>query len=71
MMNPNNNDSVQLEQEYLELIKNDNDVKLPMIINTPQWSNPSDTFIKFSLYTDSSGSITSTDTLVSLPENYA
>lgn len=71
MMDFNNNNSAQLEQEYFELLKKSNVVKSPIINNDPQWSNPSDTFIKFSLYTESSGSITSTDTLVSLPDNHA
>ncbi len=47
------------QKQYKKIMK-DYHPTIP-ISNTPQWSNPGDYIVKFSLYKDSPNSITSTD----------
>lgn len=61
------NESVQetLEKDYSEIMK-DFQKQDVLFTPTPQWANPGDFIIKFSLYQETPNSITSTDTLVYL-----
>lgn len=56
---------ISFEQEYTEIMKYSNDKNAP-IHPTPQWINPKDFIVKFSLYQETPNSITSTDTSVNL-----
>lgn len=53
------------EIDYNEIMKNFQNHNTPLP-QTPQWSNPNDFIVKFSLYQETPNSITSTDTLVNL-----
>jgi hypothetical protein len=53
------------EKDYKEIMK-DFQNQNTALIQTPQWTNPNDFIVKFSLYQESPNSITSTDTLVNL-----
>lgn len=54
-----------LEKDYSEIMKNFKQQDIPFT-PIPQWTNPGDFIIKFSLYQETPNSITSTDTLVYL-----
>lgn len=54
-----------LEKEYNEIMKGFQNQNVH-INQTPQWTNPNDFIVKFSLYQETPNSITSTDTLVNL-----
>jgi hypothetical protein len=53
------------EKEYNEIMNGFQNQNV-YINQTPQWTNPNDFIVKFSLYQESPNSITSTDTLVNL-----
>ena len=53
------------EKDYKEIMK-DFQNQNTALIQTPQWTNPNDFIVKFSLYQETPNSITSTDTLVNL-----
>lgn len=53
------------EEDYNKVMK-DFDKQNISIPQNPQWINPGDFIVKFSLYQESPNSITSTDTLVNL-----
>ncbi len=53
------------EKDYKEIMKDFQNQTAPLT-QTPQWTNPNDFIVKFSLYQESPNSITSTDTLVNL-----
>jgi hypothetical protein len=48
------------EKEYAEIMKINQPVSAPVFHQ--QWTSPNDFFLKFSLYQDSPGSFTSTET---------
>jgi hypothetical protein len=54
-----------LENEYNEIMKGFQYTSIPSQ-SVPQWSNPNDFIVKFSLYQESPGSITSTETSANL-----
>jgi len=53
------------EKDYKEIMKDFQNQNAPLT-QTPQWTNPNDFIVKFSLYQESPNSITSTDTSVNL-----
>lgn len=53
------------ENDYNEIMKDFQNKNTPLTSN-PQWTNPSDFLVKFSLYQETPNSITSTGTLVNL-----
>ena len=55
----------ELEKEYNEIMKG---FQYPIMPSQPipQWSNPTDFLVKFSLYQESPNSITSTETSATL-----
>lgn len=53
------------EADYNKIMKISQNQHAP-ITPLPQWSNPNDFLVKFSLYQETPNSITSTDTLVNL-----
>lgn len=53
------------EKEYNEIMKGFQNQNV-YINQTPQWTNPNDFIVKFSLYQETPNSITSTDTSVNL-----
>ena len=53
------------EKDYDKVMKGFQKQNTP-IAQTPQWTNPSDFIIKFSLYQETPNSITSTDTSVNI-----
>ena len=53
------------ENDYNEIMKDFQNQNTPLTSN-PQWTNPSDFIVKFSLYQETPNSITSTGTLVNL-----
>lgn len=55
------------EKEYNEIMKGFNFPTVPDQ-PTPQWSNPADFIVKFSLYQESPNSITSTETSVTITD---
>jgi hypothetical protein len=63
MKSKNENIQETLERDYSEIMKNFNPNDIPST-PVPQWTNPGDFIIKFSLYQETPNSITSTDTLV-------
>lgn len=56
------------EAEYNDLMKDFQFQKNLPSAPAPEWKNPGDFIIKFSLYEESPNSITSTDTLVNFGE---
>lgn len=52
---------ITLEMEYNEIMKGFQYPSIPAQ-SVPQWSNPTDFIVKFSLYQESPNSITSTET---------
>jgi hypothetical protein len=54
-----------LEKDYSEIMKDFQTQEIPFT-QTPQWSNPNDFIVKFSLYEETPNSITSKDTTVFL-----
>lgn len=54
------------EKEYNEIMKDFQNQNHSFFLQTPQWTNPKDFIVKFSLYQETPNSITSTDTLVNL-----
>ena len=65
MESEDNTKEIKLETEYNEIMKGFQYPSLPSQ-QIPQWSNPSDFIIKFSLYQESPNSITSTETSATL-----
>jgi hypothetical protein len=55
----------EFENDYQEILKDLKGRNGPLI-RPPQWTNPGDYIIKFSLFQESPYSITSTDTSVNL-----
>ena len=53
------------EKDYDKIMKDFQKQNMP-IAQTPQWTNPSDFIIKFSLYQETPNSITSTDTSINI-----
>ena len=53
------------EEEYNKIMKDFQKQNTPLS-QTPQWTNPGDFIIKFSLYKEMPNSITSTDTSVNI-----
>lgn len=53
------------EVEHVKLLNGFQPAQIPKTI-APQWVNPTDMFVKFSLYDETPNSITSTDTKVQL-----
>lgn len=47
--------------DYLKIMEGFNHTN-KLINHTPQWSNPNDLFVKFSLYSESQSGIASTET---------
>jgi hypothetical protein len=54
------------EKQYNEIMKYFQNQNSPFFPQTPQWTNPKDFIVKFSLYHETPNSITSTDTIVNL-----
>ncbi len=65
MESENNIELKRLEEDYTEVMKGFQRNYLPFI-QMPQWTNPNDFIVKFSLYQETPNSITSTDTLAYL-----
>ena len=65
-MDLNIGNTVELEKEYSEIIKNFESLNLPFVPIQPQWNGPNDFLVKFSLYQETPNSITSTDTLATI-----
>jgi hypothetical protein len=61
------NEQITLEMDYAEIMKG---FQYPTVPTqpVPQWSNPTDFIVKFSLYQESPNSITSTETSVNLAD---
>jgi len=57
--------TIEFEKEYNEILKGFQYPSIPSQA-VPQWSNPNDFIVKFSLYQESPGSITSTETFATL-----
>ena len=53
----------KLEKDYNQIMKGFQNQNAPLN-QTPQWTNPNDFIVKFSLYEETPFGITSTDTLV-------
>lgn len=56
---------ITIEREYSEIMKDFQYPSIP-VQSIPQWSNPTDFIVKFSLYQESPSSITSTETSATL-----
>jgi hypothetical protein len=65
MKSKNDKKQTTFEKDYHEIMKGLQNQNTPFI-QTPQWTNPNDFIVKFSLYQETPNSITSTDTLVNL-----
>jgi hypothetical protein len=53
---------INFEEDYKKIVKNAPALFYSFV--TPQWNNPGDFIVKFSLYQESPNSIASTNTLV-------
>ena len=54
----------KIEADYKKIMKQSYIDKTPVVV--PQWVNPGDYIVKFTLYQETPNSITSTETLVDL-----
>ena len=65
MRQDDQNEQLTFEEDY-NMIMKDFQKENSLIAQTPQWTNPNDYIIKFSLYQETPNSITSTETAANI-----
>ena len=66
MKSKDEKDLKPFEEDYNTIMKDFQKQNLSPYQPTPQWTNPGDFLIKFSLYQETPNSITSTDTSINI-----